>query len=634
MAVATETYSDILKKWGLSKFADIMDEEGWTDPTYWKDLDEDTMKSDLGMKKGHITRFKGEYEKWLEAKSSISRKSKPSKDKKKKNTTPSKPKQTSTRQTAPKQSKRKKKSKKSTNDKSKVTQNETIPKEKPKPIELKDKVISNEVIIIKTNKIRQFKSLQLSDNASIEYPTKGMIQIRCNEDITIGTNCRLTVSSCSDGGGPANNATGSILDKGENCTKYGGPGYGTKGGGQSYYKGNYNQFRRTNVYDECDGGNVYGTPYIKELLYGCGRRAGGVIELICNGTILNNGTIESNGGSESTGGSIFICCKKLVNYGTISAGRGQSSKECGMCGFGRIAIYTDDLIEVKSSSEMEEKQDDAELVKGVFIPDIIENIKYKDGKDGDYWPYIGSYDLGMKTVKYRDFDGDENEKKSLWVSIGAEIEDNILTQNRNDVLLEQKAQQEQEKKIKYEKRKKEMDEWEKRINANSHPHLEVDTGWGQPWIVFDEKKYKTDPKDIKLNIKHTNHKGHPFVLEVMLVYSYWEDRKRYTKWVNYMGLKDNSKCGELLSWSMQYTMNDEGNYVRRVFDVELPNYKEDQTLQRLSVPELWQYKVHDKKLDCIKLRAKYIGQRTQGEYSHYKIWGSELTNLMQAHNYK
>merc|ERR1712154_201690 len=57
------------------------------------------------------------------------------------------------------------------------------------------------------------------------------------------------------------------------------------------------------------------------------------------GTINEGGLIESDGGGGCSGGSIFFCCDKFVNKGTIRAIGGSASSFCAKGGNGRIAIY-------------------------------------------------------------------------------------------------------------------------------------------------------------------------------------------------------------------------------------------------------------------------------------------------------
>eukprot|EP01084_Bolivina_argentea_P190821 327805_1 len=48
----------ILTEWGLQQYANIMQKEGWTEPAYWDDIDDDTFKQVLKFKSGHIVTFK------------------------------------------------------------------------------------------------------------------------------------------------------------------------------------------------------------------------------------------------------------------------------------------------------------------------------------------------------------------------------------------------------------------------------------------------------------------------------------------------------------------------------------------------------------------------------------------------
>eukprot|EP01083_Nonionella_stella_P251089 866697_1 len=132
-----------------------MEDEGWTDPNYWKDLDEDTMRSDLGMRKGHITRFKGEHEKWC--KRDRSKPKRLSKSKKKRMT--QRPK--SHKNEKPKKVTSKQLPSKKIKNKATKTEKKAMKKSSPteateasKPVELKDKLISNETITIQKAKIR------------------------------------------------------------------------------------------------------------------------------------------------------------------------------------------------------------------------------------------------------------------------------------------------------------------------------------------------------------------------------------------------------------------------------------------------------------------------------------------------
>ena len=48
----------LLTKWGLAKFADAMEEKGYDDPNYWHKIEETELIDDVGMKKGHLMKWK------------------------------------------------------------------------------------------------------------------------------------------------------------------------------------------------------------------------------------------------------------------------------------------------------------------------------------------------------------------------------------------------------------------------------------------------------------------------------------------------------------------------------------------------------------------------------------------------
>eukprot|EP01084_Bolivina_argentea_P123476 218819_1 len=63
--VADLKYDELLKSWGLEKYAPTMLKEGWDDPVWWKDLTDDDLKNDMNFSKGHIRKFRGKYQEWL-----------------------------------------------------------------------------------------------------------------------------------------------------------------------------------------------------------------------------------------------------------------------------------------------------------------------------------------------------------------------------------------------------------------------------------------------------------------------------------------------------------------------------------------------------------------------------------------
>merc|ERR1712083_226631 len=48
----------LLKKWGLSMFADKFEENGWDDPEFWHEMTDEELKDVMKMKGGHLKKWK------------------------------------------------------------------------------------------------------------------------------------------------------------------------------------------------------------------------------------------------------------------------------------------------------------------------------------------------------------------------------------------------------------------------------------------------------------------------------------------------------------------------------------------------------------------------------------------------
>ena len=59
-----DDYKAVLTKWGLAKFIDAFDENGYDDPQYWHEIEESELTDDMGMKKGHLRKWKAQLEKY------------------------------------------------------------------------------------------------------------------------------------------------------------------------------------------------------------------------------------------------------------------------------------------------------------------------------------------------------------------------------------------------------------------------------------------------------------------------------------------------------------------------------------------------------------------------------------------
>jgi len=56
-------FRTLLNKWGFGKFADVFEENGYEDPSFWSEIPEEELVDDLGFKKGHIRRWNVQIEK-------------------------------------------------------------------------------------------------------------------------------------------------------------------------------------------------------------------------------------------------------------------------------------------------------------------------------------------------------------------------------------------------------------------------------------------------------------------------------------------------------------------------------------------------------------------------------------------
>ena len=134
----------------------------------------------------------------------------------------------------------------------------------------------------------------------------------------------------------------------------GGGSYGTSG---TVCQGHYHFLSQP--------GLTYGNKYLNKIYFGCGsthykckkgKGGGGIIIIYCN-KFINNGIIGSNGYSQKgsypygyggSGGSILIVSKIFVNNKGISC-IGASSigfDEAGCGGYGRIGIYSDNIMNI------------------------------------------------------------------------------------------------------------------------------------------------------------------------------------------------------------------------------------------------------------------------------------------------
>merc|ERR1712228_492299 len=63
-SASTKTFDVLLKEWGLEKYIDKMQDEGWDDPEDWIDITEDDLKNDVGFSKGHIRKWHRKFNQW------------------------------------------------------------------------------------------------------------------------------------------------------------------------------------------------------------------------------------------------------------------------------------------------------------------------------------------------------------------------------------------------------------------------------------------------------------------------------------------------------------------------------------------------------------------------------------------
>ena len=63
-----DDWKTLLTKWGLAKFADAFEEEGYDDPQFWHEISENDLKDDMGMKKGHLKKWNLQIQKYQERK--------------------------------------------------------------------------------------------------------------------------------------------------------------------------------------------------------------------------------------------------------------------------------------------------------------------------------------------------------------------------------------------------------------------------------------------------------------------------------------------------------------------------------------------------------------------------------------
>eukprot|EP01084_Bolivina_argentea_P028949 53770_1 len=60
----SELAEQLLQSWGLGQYIKMLKNEGWEDPVDWAELTEEDLL-ELNFKKGHMKKFKREYQKWL-----------------------------------------------------------------------------------------------------------------------------------------------------------------------------------------------------------------------------------------------------------------------------------------------------------------------------------------------------------------------------------------------------------------------------------------------------------------------------------------------------------------------------------------------------------------------------------------
>ena len=59
-----ENWKELLTKWGLKKFIDAFDDNGYDDPQFWHEIEESELTDDMGMKKGHLRKWNMQIEKY------------------------------------------------------------------------------------------------------------------------------------------------------------------------------------------------------------------------------------------------------------------------------------------------------------------------------------------------------------------------------------------------------------------------------------------------------------------------------------------------------------------------------------------------------------------------------------------
>ena len=59
-----EDFRTLLTKWGLAKFIDAFEDNGYDDPQYWHEIEENELTDDMGMKKGHLRKWNTQLQKY------------------------------------------------------------------------------------------------------------------------------------------------------------------------------------------------------------------------------------------------------------------------------------------------------------------------------------------------------------------------------------------------------------------------------------------------------------------------------------------------------------------------------------------------------------------------------------------
>merc|ERR1712228_695574 len=63
---AVKSFDVLLKEWGLEKYIDKMQDEGWDDPEDWQEITDDELQKHIGFSRGHIKKWHRKFNEWNE----------------------------------------------------------------------------------------------------------------------------------------------------------------------------------------------------------------------------------------------------------------------------------------------------------------------------------------------------------------------------------------------------------------------------------------------------------------------------------------------------------------------------------------------------------------------------------------